>query len=111
MEQQDNIFTINHQYFSTTYEGINNIPSDTEILNIEFLILKKGQVFENLPPLIKEINITALWALGLGGRLGSRFGHGWFEYNDNLSIVKLIKIIFPKIPFGCKIYYTNEDDE
>ena len=56
--EQENTFIINHTS-AIMYQDLNNIPHNTEILEIEYLILGAEQKFENLPITLKEINIKA----------------------------------------------------
>ena len=64
----------------------NNLPDDLEILEISE-IYTTDMIFENLPYNLKKIIIC--------------------KYIHNIN---LIKKIFPKIPFGCKIVdvFDNE---
>jgi len=85
-------------------DNINNLPSDIEILNIDGLYLYDGELFDNLPVCLKEINIKELWAVSRG-----TVKNGMILCHKNTTIKDFIKSVFPKIPYGCKIYY--EDDE
>jgi hypothetical protein len=105
MQQQENVFKIKHTDLTSSYEHLNNIPYDTDIIEIKYLVLKKGEKFDNLPAGIREINITALWSNGSKGRLA----YGDWAYEDGMTLKKWIKSIFPNIPFGCKIYYYNQE--
>jgi hypothetical protein len=107
MQQQLNVFKIKHTDLTSSYEHLNNIPYDTDILEIEYLILKKGEKFDNLPAGLREINITALWSIWYYG-YGCHLVHGESAFEDEMTLKKWIKSIFPNIPFGCKIYYYNK---
>jgi hypothetical protein len=102
MQQQDNItFTINHHSTPFPYEHINNIPYDTEILEIERLFLGDGEKFDNLPTTLKEININNIFI---------NLSESPFPLDEEYTLKKWIKFIFPKIPFGCKIsYYEHKN--
>lgn len=84
------------------FKDFHNLPYDLEILNIDDLTLPKGVVFDNLPVGLKEINIKTLWAVHMGGIISCGMFCGYVNLKD------FIRKIFPKIPFGCKIYMMDE---
>jgi hypothetical protein len=81
------------------------MSEDAEVLNIEQISLTNGSI-NNLPPTLKEINI--------------KYDDFWYRKdNDNNSFIvplsffgakerkELLKKIFPKRPYGCKIYLID----
>jgi hypothetical protein len=88
-------------------KGLNNMPEDAEILNIEFLVIK-NVIFDNLPPTLKEINIKYMWIpnykiVSYIQEIIKNFVFN-VHFFDNKTLKTNLKKIFPKRPYGCKIY-------
>ena len=98
----------NTNLYNETIEYLNNMPEDAEILNIDSVRLNNTSI-NNLPSTLKEINIKI-----------SEFWWDKNNYNNNTKYLILplsyfspkeikeeLKLIFPKRPYGCKIYLID----
>ena len=95
-------YSINSFKSENFNEIVNNIPLETEILNIYKLNIPKDGVISNLPCNIKEVNIWGEIAFFKRANSSKKI------YNKNLNYQ--LKKMFTKRPLNCKFYISNEDD-
>ena len=95
-------YTIQSHHVSEFSQLVNNIPLETEILNIHYLTIPAGGVINNLPIGIKEVNI-------LGDLLFLK--HFDEKHNFSNSTKVNLRKLFPKRPLNCKFFITEEADD
>jgi hypothetical protein len=96
-------YTINENVEENFAKAIAKIPMDTEILNIECLVIPKGACLDNLPCTLEEVNIGTIYKRNIDLVRVSE--------DDPVDRIEILRQIFPKRPFGCKFYIMDKPDD